>query len=84
MPGASATSPAETPKVPVQLHFGKLDTHIPAEQVERFAPRIRRWRFIGMKARDTDSIATCAPATTPNASALARSRALAFLKKHLT
>ena len=26
---------AETPKVPVQLHFGKLDTHIPAEQVRR-------------------------------------------------
>jgi carboxymethylenebutenolidase len=25
---------AETPKVPVQLHFGKLDTHIPVEQVE--------------------------------------------------
>jgi len=25
---------AEVPKVPVQLHFGKLDTHIPAEQVE--------------------------------------------------
>ena len=26
---------AETPKIPVQLHFGKLDTHIPAEQVEK-------------------------------------------------
>ena len=26
---------SETPKAPVQLHFGKLDTHIPAEQVEQ-------------------------------------------------
>src|ERR1700728_2160204 len=26
---------AETPKIPVQLHFGRLDTHIPAEQVEK-------------------------------------------------
>ena len=26
---------AESPKAPVQLHFGKLDTHIPAEQVDK-------------------------------------------------
>jgi len=26
---------SETPHTPVQLHFGKLDTHIPAEQVEK-------------------------------------------------
>jgi len=58
---------AETPKAPVQLHFGQLDTHIPAEQVEAVhaAPGDMRSSY------------------NPQAAALARGRALDFLKEHL-
>ena len=37
-----------TAKAPVMLHFGKLDTHIPKEDIDRFRRSIRRCRFPGM------------------------------------
>ena len=75
---------AETPKVPVQLHFGKLDTHIPAEQVEKVHaahPEVEiHWYHGAGHGFNCDMRASY----NPEASALARKRALAFLKKHLT
>jgi carboxymethylenebutenolidase len=75
---------AETPKVPVQLHFGKLDTHIPAEQVEKVHvahPDVEiHWYDGAGHGFNCDMRASY----NPEASALARKRALAFLKKHLT
>ncbi len=74
---------AETPKVPVQLHFGKLDTHIPAEQVEQVHaahPEVEIYWYDGAgHGFNCDMRASY----NPKASALARKRALAFLRKHL-
>ncbi len=74
----------ETPQVPVQLHFGKLDTHIPAEQVEKVHaahPEVEiHWYENAGHGFNCDMRSNY----NPEASALARSRALAFLKQHLT
>jgi carboxymethylenebutenolidase len=75
---------AETPGAPVQLHFGKLDTHIPPEQVEKV-----RTAHPGVEIHWYDGAGhgfNCDMRASYNAdaSAQARVRALAFLKKHLT
>jgi carboxymethylenebutenolidase len=74
---------AEIPKVPVQLHFGKLDTHIPAEQVEAVHaahPEVEiHWYEGAGHGFNCDMRASY----NPQAAALARGRALAFLKKNL-
>jgi carboxymethylenebutenolidase len=73
----------ETPKAPVQLHFGKLDTHIPAEQVDQVHsahPEVEiHWYEGAGHGFNCDMRASY----NANAAALARSRALAFLKKNL-
>jgi len=74
----------ETPKAPIQLHFGRLDTHIPAEQVQKVHiahPGVEiNWYEGAGHGFNCDMRASYNAA----ASALARSRALAFLKEHLT
>jgi carboxymethylenebutenolidase len=74
----------ENPKAPVQLHFGKLDTHIPAEQVEKVHaahPEVEiRWYDGAGHGFNCDMRASY----NAQASSLARGRALAFLKAHLT
>jgi carboxymethylenebutenolidase len=75
---------AETPKVPMQLHFGRLDTHIPAEQVNKvhaLHPEVEIHWY-----EDADHGFNCdmRASYSPQASALARTRALAFLKSNLT
>jgi carboxymethylenebutenolidase len=74
---------AETPKAPTQLHFGKLDTHIPAEQVEKVHvahPEVEiNWYEEAGHAFNCDMRASY----NAKAAALARIRALAFLKEHL-
>jgi carboxymethylenebutenolidase len=73
----------ENPTAPVQLHFGKLDTHIPAEQVDKVHaahPEVEiNWYENAGHGFNCDMRASY----NAEASALARSRALAFLKKHL-
>lgn len=75
---------AEAPETPVQLHFGKLDTHIPAEQVDKVRaahPEVEiHWYQKAGHGFNCDLRASY----NPEAAALARSRALAFLKKYLT
>jgi carboxymethylenebutenolidase len=74
----------ESPKVPVQLHFGKLDTHIPAEQVEKVHsahPEVEiNWYEGAGHGFNCDMRASY----NAEAAKLARGRALAFLKQHLT
>jgi carboxymethylenebutenolidase len=69
----------ETPKVPVQLHFGKLDTHIPAEQVEKVPsahPEVEIYWYEGAgQGFNCDMRASY----NAEAAALARERALSFL-----
>jgi carboxymethylenebutenolidase len=75
---------AETPHAPVQLHFGKLDTHIPAEQVEKVHvahPEVDiNWYDNAGHGFNCDMRASY----NAEVAALARTRALAFLNKHLT
>jgi carboxymethylenebutenolidase len=72
-----------TPKVPVLLHFGSKDDHIPEEQVDKVAkahPEVQIFWYDAGHAfnRDLD------PASYDAASAkLARERSLEFLKKNL-
>lgn len=74
---------AETPTVPVQLHFGKLDAHIPAEQVGRVKtahPEVEiHWYDGAGHGFNCDLRASY----NAEAAELARGRALAFLKKNL-
>jgi carboxymethylenebutenolidase len=74
----------ETPHAPVQLHFGKLDTHIPAEQVNKVQaahPQVEiHWYENAGHGFNCDMRSSY----NAEAAALARTRALAFLKKHLT
>jgi len=75
---------SENPGAPVQLHFGKLDTHIPAEQVNKVRdahPDVEiHWYENAGHGFNCDMRASY----NPEASAQARTRALAFLKKNLT
>ena len=73
----------ETPKAPVMLHFGRQDTHIPAEQVEKVHaahPEVQIfWYDDAGHAFNRDVGASYNPA----AAKLARERSLAFLKEKL-
>lgn len=73
----------ETPRTPVQLHFGKLDSHIPAEHVEQVRaanPDVEiNWYEGAGHGFNCDMRA----AYNAKAAALARGRALAFLKQHV-
>ncbi len=73
---------AENPSAPVMLHFGKQDTHIPADEVEKVHaahPQVEIYWY------DAGHAFNCVPRPSynPEAASLARERSLAFLKKHL-
>jgi carboxymethylenebutenolidase len=74
---------AEHPKAPVQLHFGKLDTHIPAEQVEKVHAAHPDVEIHWYEGAEHGFNCDMRSSFNPEASALARMRALAFLKKNL-
>ncbi|HEY1987824.1 MAG TPA: dienelactone hydrolase family protein [Terracidiphilus sp.] len=74
---------AENPAAPVMLHFGKQDTHIPAEQVEKVHaahPEVEIYWYDAGHAFN----ATPRSSYNPEAARLARERSLAFLTKHLS
>ncbi len=72
---------AENPSCPVMLHFGKQDTHIPAEEVEKVHaahPEVEiYWYDDAGHGFNCDARASY----NPEASKLARERSLSFLKK---
>jgi carboxymethylenebutenolidase len=74
---------AETPRAPVQLHFGRLDNHIPVEHVEQVRaahPEVEiNWYDGAGHGFNCDMRA----AYNARAAALARGRALSFLRQHL-
>lgn len=74
---------SETPHAPAQLHFGKLDTHIPAEQADKVRaahPEVEiHWYENAGHGFNCDMRSSY----NPQAAAEARTRALAFLEKHL-
>lgn len=74
---------AEMPTAPVQLHFGKLDTHIPPEQVDKVKaahPEVEIHWYDGAGHGFNCDLRSSYNA---EAAALARGRALAFLQMHL-
>jgi carboxymethylenebutenolidase len=72
----------EKPAAPVMLHFGKLDTHIPAEQVEKIHTA---HPDVEIHWYDAGHGFNCDARSSYNAAAAqeARQRSLSFLKKHL-
>jgi carboxymethylenebutenolidase len=74
---------SEKPTAPVQLHFGKLDTHIPVEQVEKVHaahPEVEiHWYENAGHGFNCDMRTSY----NPEAAALARTRAIAFLRSRL-
>ncbi|MGB7136964.1 MAG: dienelactone hydrolase family protein, partial [Acidobacteriaceae bacterium] len=74
----------EPPQVPIMLHFGKEDTHIPKADIDvkvaAIYPDIPIYWYEGAgHGFDTSDRASY----NPTASKLARERSLEFLKKHL-
>ena len=73
----------ESPKAPVQLHFGRQDSHISAEQVDKVRaahPEVEIFWYEGAgHAFNCDMRASY----NASAAATARGRALSFLKSHL-
>jgi carboxymethylenebutenolidase len=72
----------ETPTAPVMLHFGKQDTHIPAEGVEKVHaahPEVEIYWYDAGHGFNCDARASY----DAESAKLARERSLEFLKKHL-
>ncbi len=72
----------QTPRCPVMLHFGKQDTHIPAEQVEKVHaahPEVQIFWYDAGHAFNCDQ----RESYQPEAARIARERSVEFLKKHL-
>jgi carboxymethylenebutenolidase len=72
----------ETPRCPVMLHFGKLDKHIPKEDIDKVQalhPDVQVFWY------DADHGFNCDQrgSHNPEAAKLARERSLAFLKQNL-
>jgi carboxymethylenebutenolidase len=72
----------EEPSCPVMLHFGKKDTHIPAEEVEKVQATHPEAEIYWYDAGHAFN-ATPRTSYNPHAARLARERSLAFLKKFL-
>jgi len=72
----------EEPAVPVMLHFGKQDNHIPADDVEKIHaahPEVEIYWYDAGHGFNCDARASY----NAEAAKLARERSLEFLKKHL-
>jgi carboxymethylenebutenolidase len=79
--GNIARFAGENRHCPVMLHFGKLDKHIPKEDVDKIEaahPEVQIFWY------EADHGFNCneRPSYNPAAARLARERSLAFLKKH--
>lgn len=80
--GNIANFAGEMPKAPVMLHFGREDTHIPAEgvnNVKALHPEVEIFWYDAGHAFNRD----VSPSYKPEEAKLARERTVEFLKKHL-
>jgi carboxymethylenebutenolidase len=72
----------ETPAVPIMLHFGKQDGHIPAEEVDKVKaahPEVEIYWYDAGHGFNCDARSSY----SPEAALEARRRSLEFLKKYL-
>jgi carboxymethylenebutenolidase len=80
--GAISRFADETPKAPVMLHFGKQDTHIPKELVDKVQaahPEVEIYWYDAGHGFNCNARASYNDAAAKEA----RSRSLAFLKKYI-
>jgi carboxymethylenebutenolidase len=73
---------AETPAAPVMLHFGRLDKHIPKEDIDRLQaahPEVQIFWYNADHGFNCDARSSYEPASAK----LARERSLPFLTKNL-
>ncbi len=80
--GQIAPFAAETPSCPVMLHFGRLDQHIPKENVDKVQaahPDVKIFWYDAGHGFNCDDRA----AYDPPSAKLARERSLEFFKQHL-
>jgi len=74
----------ETPTAPVMLHFGSLDTHIPAEQVKKVHAHHAEVQIYWYEDAEHGFNCDQRSSYNPDAAKLARQRSLEFLKKNLS
>ncbi len=73
----------ESPRCPVMLHFGKLDKHIPKEEVDKVQAAHPEVQIYWYEGADHGFNCNDRASYHPAAAKLARERSLAFLKQHL-
>ncbi len=73
----------ETPRCPVMLHFGKLDKHIPKDEVDKVQAAHPEVQIFWYENADHGFNCNDRASYNPEAAKLARERSLAFLKQHL-
>ena len=73
----------ETPRCPVMLHFGKLDKHIPKEDIDKLQALHPDVQVFWYDNADHGFNCNGRASYNPAAANLARERSLAFLKQHL-
>jgi carboxymethylenebutenolidase len=74
---------SEMPKAPVQLHFGRLDRHIPADEVEKVHTAHPAVEIHWYEGAGHGFNCDMRESYKAEAAALARGRALDFLKRNL-
>jgi carboxymethylenebutenolidase len=75
---------AETPTAPVMLHFGKLDQHIPKEEIDPLQAAHPEVEIFWYEAAGHGFNCDMRGSYEPASAKLARERSLAFLLKNLT
>jgi carboxymethylenebutenolidase len=81
--GQIAKYAAEQPECPVMLHFGKLDQHIPEDEIAKIRrnhPGVTIFMYDAGHGFNTEP----RESFEPNSARAARDRTLAFLRKHLS
>jgi len=73
----------ETPRCPVMLHFGKLDKHIPKQDIDQLQTLHPEVQIFWYDNADHGFNCNDRASYNPEAARLARERSLAFLKQHL-
>ncbi len=73
----------EMPRCPVMLHFGKLDKHIPKDDIDQLQALHPEVLIFWYDGADHGFNCDVRPSYNPEAAKLARERSLGFLKQYL-
>jgi carboxymethylenebutenolidase len=81
--GSISKFAGETPHCSVMLHFGKLDQHIPKEEIDKLQAAHEEVEIFWYEGADHGFNCDDRSAYNPQAAKLARERSLEFLKKNV-